>query len=227
MTADKNNRFCQNQNREYWSRCILCRLPVKWCICSLAPKLETKTKLTLLVHQMEWRKASNTGHMIRNAFASQRILIQGRPHVLLCDEDIYWNDHPAYILHPGRGGLTLDQIPVSEQEQGIHLIVPDGNWRQSSSMLKRIRPLGTARTVMLSTPAPERRRQRINTSPERMSTLEAIITAVHQLEGHSSGGSNEILNRLMGFYQMYADCMLMMRGKMRISETTLPFHANQ
>ena len=177
----------ESQKTEYWSRCTLCRLPSKWCICTYAPKLKTKTKITLLVHQIEWRKASNTGHMIRNAFVDQRILVQGRPHVQLSKEDIYWNDQPAYILYPGRGAKTIDQIPECDRMNGIHLIVPDGSWGQSSSMLKRMRPLHGSQTIMLSEPAPEHRRQRINTSPERMSTLEAIILAIHQLEGNFRG----------------------------------------
>jgi DTW domain-containing protein YfiP len=211
----------ETEKTVFWSRCILCRLPTKWCICSYAPKLKTKTKITLLVHQIEWRKASNTGHMIRNAFIDQRILVQGKPHVQLSKDDIYWNDQSAYILYPGRGAKTIDQIPESERMKGIHLIVPDGSWGQSSSMLKRMRPLQGTQTVMLSAAAPEHRRQRINISPERMSTLEAIILAIHQLEGDSSDGSTATLNSLMHFYQMYADCMLMMRGKLKVGETTL------
>ncbi len=214
----------ENVKTEYWSRCILCRLPAKWCICSLAPKIEAKTKITLLVHQIEWRKASNTGHMIRNAFTDYRILVQGRPHIQLSSEDIFWNNHPAYILYPGRGAITIDQIPDAERASGINLIVPDGSWGQSSSMLKRMRPLQSTKTVMLSDAAPQHRRQRVNTSPERMSTLEAIILAFHQLEGNSSEESNSRLNELMHFYQMYADCMLMMRGKMKVGETTLAFN---
>jgi DTW domain-containing protein YfiP len=160
--------------------------------------------------------------MIRNAFVEQRIIVQGKPHVQLQHEDIYWNDQPAYILYPGRGAKTIDQIPECDRMNGIHLIVPDGSWRQSSSMLKRIRPLQGTKTIMLSQAAPEHRRQRMNISPERMSTLEAIILAIHQLEGNPSEESTATLKRLMHFYQMYADCMLMMRGKLRISDSTLP-----
>jgi DTW domain-containing protein YfiP len=220
MTAPLNTLSTDLKKTEYWSRCIQCRLPSIWCICSFAPQHKTKTTITLLIHQTEWRKASNTGHMIRNAFTNQKILIQGRPHVQLTRDEIFWTNRPTYILYPGRGAATIDQIPKNDLEQGIHLIVPDGSWGQSSSMLKRIKPLHGTQTVMLGAVAPENRRQRINISPERMSTLEAIILAIHQLEGDSSERSAAMLSGLMRFYQMYADCMLMMRGKLKIGETT-------
>jgi DTW domain-containing protein YfiP len=200
--------------------CVLCRLPVRWCICCYAPKINIPSSLTLLVHSIEWRKSSNTGHLIRSVAPHWQVLIQGKPHHRLSDAEIFRTEKKPYILFPGHGARKVSEIPPEDRERGIHLIIPDGNWRQTSHMLKRIAPLHGIPTVMLSNAAPEHRRMRVNISPERMSTFEAVVLALAELD--QFGGDLHAPAQLLHFFRLYADRMLMLRGKLKAGDIEKP-----
>lgn len=227
MTTDPNNTaehkktFQDFSNDGNSSRCVACRLPTRWCICAFAPGLELNSRVTLLVHQIEWRKGSNTGQLIRGALKHRKVLVQARPQVKLGVDDIFWNDRPAYILFPGRSARPISTIPEMTRRAGIHLIVPDGSWRQTATMMKRMQPLKNVTPIMLNDIAPAQRRMRVNTSPERMSTFEAITLALHQIEGFENYDRWDV-DRMMLYYRMFADRMLMMRGKLKASQLDQP-----
>ena len=42
-------------------RCADCRMHRSLCICALLPRLETRTRVVLLLHQLEIVKPTNTG----------------------------------------------------------------------------------------------------------------------------------------------------------------------
>lgn len=203
--------------------CRLCRLPQRWCICAFAPAANLRSSLTLLVHSIEWRKTSNTGHLIRSITPDWRVLVHGRPHQRLTEKDFFWNEKKPYVLFPGRGARSITAIPESERRQGIHLIIPDGNWRQSSHMLKRIEPLSGVPAIMLDEAAPTHRRMRVNISPERMSTFEAVVLAMAELSQFE--GDLHATERLLHFFRLYADRMLMLRGRLRAADTEQPMEA--
>lgn len=216
-TTAENTAF---HKRDVPACCLLCRLPVRWCICAFAPKTSIRSSLTLLVHSIEWRKSSNTGHLIRSVAPDWQVLIQGRPHHRLSGAEIFRTVKKPYILFPGHGARKVSDIPADDRERGIHLIIPDGNWRQTSHMLKRIAPLHGIPTVMLSDAAPEHRRMRVNISPERMSTFEAVVLALAELD--QFGGDLHAPAQLLHFFRLYADRMLMLRGKLKASDIEKP-----
>lgn len=206
------------------SSCILCRLPVRWCICPHAPYTPLKADLTLLVHNMEWRKSSNTGHLIRSVFSDWRVVVQGKPHVRITNDELLWSKKTPYVLFPGKGARSISDIPERERAEGIHLIIPDGNWRQSSHMLKRITPLHGVPAIMLTDEAPANRRMRMNISPERMSTFEAVVLALNEAGQFPSDASkrDDVPSLLMHFFRMYADRMLMLRGLLKAKDIEQP-----
>src|SRR3569623_1129629 len=49
--------------RNNLDRCATCCMHETLCICALVPRLETRTRLELLVHYREERKPTNTGQL--------------------------------------------------------------------------------------------------------------------------------------------------------------------
>lgn len=84
-------------------------------------------------------------------------------------------------------------------------------------MIKRMQPLKHVTPLILNEVAPAQRRMRVNTSPERMSTFEAVTLALHQIEGAEHEDRKDC-DRMMLYYRMFADRMLMMRGKLKASQ---------
>src|ERR1700744_1516431 len=97
------------------------------CLCDLlpSPRLETRTRLVLIIHRYEDRKPTNTGRLAAEGLANSEGIVRGpaaqptqplpcrpgrQPLLLFPHEDA-----------PPLGELALDPRPVT-------LIVPDGNW---------------------------------------------------------------------------------------------------
>jgi DTW domain-containing protein YfiP len=115
------------------------------------------------------------------------------------------------VLFPGHGALPLTLELIETLPSPPALIVPDGNWRQASRMVKRLPLLADAVKVVL--PARDFKGSALRRNlPGRMSTFEAVAQALGVLEGESVAGP------LLDFYRRATDRMLFSRGKLRREE---------
>ena len=60
-------------------RCARCRLVLCHCLCDLIPRVETRTHVVLILHQMEERKTSNTGRLALRCLPNSTLVIRGAP----------------------------------------------------------------------------------------------------------------------------------------------------
>ena len=60
------------------SRCMRCRMHSSLCVCSLIPKLDTRTRLILVIHRAEDRKPTNTGRLAFEAMPNSEVIVRGR-----------------------------------------------------------------------------------------------------------------------------------------------------
>jgi DTW domain-containing protein YfiP len=58
-------------------RCPQCRLARPACLCALIPRLETRTRVVLVLHQLEDRKTSNTGRLAVRCLPNSEVVIRG------------------------------------------------------------------------------------------------------------------------------------------------------
>ena len=119
------------------------------------------------------------------------------------------------VLFPGHGARPLTPEFAASLPLPVALVVPDGNWRQASSMVKRLPLLAGATKVALpgrefSGPAPRR-----NRPGSRMSTFEAVTQALAILEGE------QVAAPLLEFYRRAVDRLLLVRGKIRLGDVFL------
>jgi DTW domain-containing protein YfiP len=116
------------------------------------------------------------------------------------------------VLFPGHGARPLTPELVASLPSPPALVVPDGNWRQASRMVKRLPLLAGAVKVALPDRAFAGRAVRRNQEGHHMVTYEAVAQALAVLEGEAVAGP------LFDFYRRATDRMLLVRGKLRLGD---------
>lgn len=164
-------------------RCTACRMHLSLCICALIPRLETRTRLLVVMHRAEARKSTNTGRLAAACLVRSSICVRGhedqRDPILPIEPDTQ-----PVLLYPADDAVPLDAMSTfGASTQPITLIVPDGNWRQAGKMRKRVPGLATLPCVRLPELAPSRYFLRTEAHTHALSTLEAVARAFGVLEG--------------------------------------------
>ena len=192
--------------------CPACRLPGWLCVCAHAPRVATRTSLLLLVHVRDRGRTSNTARLLTLAVRGATLVGHG--------ERTGPPDPAAHlpagatpiVLFPGRGARPLTPELVAALPSPPALVVPDGNWRQASGMVKRLPLLAAATKVALPAREFAGPALRRNREGHRMSTYEAVTQALAVLEGEAVAGP------LFDFYRRATDRLLLVRGKLRLGD---------
>ena len=190
------------------------------CICTLLPRLETRTRVVLVVHQLEANKPTNTGLLAARCLANSAVVYRGRPPA---GADAAGADAatPAFGDLPGVQHLMLYPHPSATpiaawrgSNDPIVLLVPDGTWRQAARTRARLAP--DPRTIpCVSLPASSSgRRLRTASAPQRMATLEAVARALGVLEG------SEIERALLRVYRIMTERTLWSNGRVATADVT-------
>lgn len=206
--------------------CTRCRFRSDMCVCeraaAIANKLDLPLRISIIMHAKENRKTSNTGHLIRLALRNAQLHLHGFPGTRLEGHDFESNAAQTLCLFPARGGQILSPEIASHylaSGKPLHLVVPDGNWGQTTRMLKRIPHLNQIPRIELPKLVHSTKRahlrQRRNLSPERLSTYEAIAATVGMFFGDAAEEA------LLELYDHAAGQMMAMRGKVQPAETNL------
>jgi DTW domain-containing protein len=162
------------------------------CVCALAPHLQIRTRLLLLLHDDEAKKPTNTGRLAALCCANSQVLVRGRRNepldlsflvgqnaVVLCP------DETATVARPVAGPLTL--------------IVPDGSWRQASKMPRREPMLRDLPRITLPPLSPRLPALRRETKDNGLPTFVAIAHALGLIEDPA------IERALLAFYDVVAE----------------------
>ena len=164
------------------------------------------------MHMGEWPRGSNTGHLVQLTLANAGIRLQGLQHQPVTGEDLLAAPGSLLALFPGCGAKTLTPEFVAELPKPCTLLVPDGNWGQTKSMMRRLPLLRAAMPVALPGPTLNVNRPRRNIFADRMSTFEAIAQAIGCLE------SPEAESDLLIFFTTFAAQFMKMRGRAAVPE---------
>jgi DTW domain-containing protein len=200
-------------------RCAACRLHASLCVCALLPRLETRTRVVLIVHQLEVKKTTNTGLVAARCLPGSAVIYRGRSPVDGIDGDLDWRSlvpagSRAAILYPHDGATPLDAFAAACAEAGQTpaLLVPDGTWRQAGRTRARLtKDRGEEIPCVALPPSrPTDRRLRLPDRPEQMATLEALALALGVLEGPRGPAIEEALTRL---YRVITERTLWTNGR--------------
>ena len=206
---------------EHVPRCERCALHQSLCVCGQLAVVENTCRVSLLIHIKEWAKTSNSGRLLNLSLSNSEIRIRGRKDHPMTTAGLELSDYRNVVLYPSASAKVLSKKWMSEDSRPVHLIVPDGNWRQAKSMLKREPLLKSLEHVRLPDGLPSRYRLRSHPDPERVSTFEAVARAMGVLE------SSKTQERLERNFDIAVERALWIRGRISAEDVTggIPEHS--
>jgi DTW domain-containing protein len=171
---------------------------VQGCVCALAPRLHTRTRLLVILHDDEAKKPTNTGRLAALCCDNSQVLVRGRRNEPLDlsflagqNAAVLCPDETATVAQPVAGPFTL--------------VVPDGSWRQASKMPRREPMLRDLPRITLPAMPPRMPRLRCETKDNGLSTFVAIAHALGLIEDPA------LERALLAFYDVVADRILRAR----------------
>jgi len=176
------------------ARCPRCRLHASLCLCVLLSRIETRTRVVLVIHRREERKPTNTGRLALECLANSQALIRGDESSPRASLTWDGSTQPLFLYpHP-------DAVPIARfaaSERAITLVVPDGTWRQAAKVRARVPGLSDVPRVSLEPGEPTAYRLRHETRDGGLATIEAIARALGILEGEHVRSALERVFRAM------------------------------
>lgn len=181
------------------------------CVCPLIPRIETLTRLYLVIHHTEIRKPTNTGHLGAACLVNSEVHVRGLEGTE--SKPLDWGDRTPLLLFPHPG-----EAEVLEAVDGpVALIVPDGNWRQASKVRARVPGMKNVRCVTLPPGPPSLYRLRTESHPEGLATVEAIARAIGILEGTRGSEARAAIEHV---FRAMVERTLWARGALAAEEVT-------
>ncbi len=197
-------------------RCTRCRIHRSLCFCALIPRLETTTRVVLVIHRAEDRKTTNTGRLATECLANSEILVRGHTARESEAVPIAAGTTPL-LLFPADDAVPLTELAPQLEQSGpaVTLIVPDGTWRQASKVRKRVPGLANIPCVTFAGGARSRYRLRWEAHDHGLATFEAIARALGILEGPEIARALELPFRAMVERTLWA------RGVLRAKDVSV------
>lgn len=193
-------------------RCPKCLMSRDLCICPLAPHLELKTRVGLIMHVSERGRTSNTGRLVPLALRNSFLAYRGSREGPTDAEGMIPEGYQGLVLYPSADSVELDEDLVKRIQKPVCLIVLDGSWSQAARMARREPSLRSLLRVKLAPGPRSSYRLRAQQDPTRVCTFEAVARAMGVLEGP------EVQETLEKFFRVMVDRMLWARGKLKASE---------
>jgi DTW domain-containing protein YfiP len=190
------------------------------CLCALVPRLQTRTRVVLVLHQLELRKPTNTGQLAARCLDNSATVIRGDREER---EDLTVAPSPALLaeLAPPATALFLfphrDAQPLERwRDHGgpLTLVVPDGTWRQAARVRRRVAGLGELACARLPPAAPTAYRLRQDRHRDRLSTIEAVARALGTLE------SPAVEESLLHIFRVMVERTLWSKGRLAAERVT-------
>ena len=123
-------------------RCELCRLAKQFCICELAPKVDSQAGFLLLMYDTEVLKPSNTGKLIADLIPDSFAFLWSRtevnPEIIALLEDPIWQ--PMIVFPKAYVGeereIFDNKITLMSGKRPLFIML-DGSWREAKKMFRR------------------------------------------------------------------------------------------
>jgi DTW domain-containing protein YfiP len=195
-----------SQRKKDQERCQNCLMRNELCICTLIPRLDTNTKIIVIISKREFKVPTNTGRLAGLALKNSTILLRGdldQPYDLTehlgpsGTNFVFYPDEYAQVVTPD----------IASAAKPLTLIFPDGNWRGAGKMCRRDQVMAGLPKLRLPAGAPSNYRVRKETKAEGLATIEAISRALGIIE------SPTIQMQLDALLKVMSDRTLKSRGR--------------
>jgi DTW domain-containing protein len=188
------------------------------CVCALIPRIETRTRVVVVIHFSEERKTTNTGRLAAECLVNSELVVRGHRESQSEPSEplsIPEGSTPV-LLYPAEDAVPLVDLAPKLDGCPITLIVPDGNWRQAFKVRNRVPGLRdvVCATLPASHQKPSVYRLRAEAHAHGLATIEAIARALGVLEGPEIEAALEFPFRAMVERTLWA------RGVLEDAEVT-------
>jgi len=165
-------------------RCYGCHRPVERCFCHLIPKIQNRTEVVILQHMRERFHPFNTARILRRSLLRSQLLVD---HIgpLASSFSRLQLSSDVGLLYPGQGGMLLEELSPAQRPK--QLIVLDGTWHHTKTLLREIPQLQRLPRVSLVPTEPSRYDLRREPHLDFVCTLEATVAALRCLEPDTEG----------------------------------------
>lgn len=163
------------------SRCWRCFKPELTCVCARTPRIENRTSIVIVQHPRERFHALGTARFAALGLARATIEVAHRGRL---------NERPASV---GKGAALLYPGPHARPLSALHergadsLVVLDGTWHHARTLYRDLPWLRALPCYDFTPAAPSRYRLRREPFAEAVSTIEAIVHALSELEPDTPG----------------------------------------
>jgi DTW domain-containing protein YfiP len=165
------------------------------CVCALIPRLETRTRLLLVIHRAEERKPTNTGVLAAECLVNSDVVVRGHVTHESKELTIPEGTQPVFLF-PHEDAVNI--VDFKKPTAPVTLIVPDGTWRQASKVRNRVPGLRGIPCVSLGLGEPSIYRLRAEAHAHGLATIEAIARALGVLEGpHVQQAMEEVFRSMV------------------------------
>jgi DTW domain-containing protein len=165
----------------FGGRCYGCFRPTDACFCDSIPTIDNRTEVLILQHRREQFHPFNTARIVQRALSNSQLLAD-RPDNLARRLQL---KPRAGLLYPGPRAKLISDLPPDQRPQ--QLVVVDGTWHQTKTMVRDIPALQSLPRYQLTPNVPSRYRIRRVPDAVSLSTVEATVAALRNLEPQTVG----------------------------------------
>ena len=166
--------------------CYQCHFHSGQCFCDDLINVPTNIRFTIIMHHREYHLTSNTGRLAKNTLPNCEIVLRGLEGQTINWDNIIKKDEDTFILYPSPNSIEAtptNLLNEGKKGQKIHILVPDGSWKQASKVYKRESALKNIQCIKL----PEKNYQShyfLRRAPKEnyLCTYEAMSKVVEELE---------------------------------------------
>lgn len=170
-------------------RCPTCLMAEFACYCDQRRPMQSNIEITLLYHYTEIHKPTNSGRLIADLFPEQTqayIWSRKAPEDELLRRLEQYSDS-SVILFPKTEKRTqtqqhLEQLPTTNKQNPLHIIILDATWRLASKMLHQSHWLNDIPTFAISDDTQRSFKVRHATHDNQFATAEVMAMLLSQAE---------------------------------------------
>ncbi len=164
-------------------RCPRCQINYRLCFCNLISKMESETRISIIMHAREAQLLNNTARLANHLLTNSEIKIRGEHEKILSLEDLLLPNYRHLYLFPDESAVEVNEEFVLKNPGPYQIILPDGSWRQAYKMKKREAVLSKIPSIKLASGGPPSAYHlRREPNFESVCTIEAIARVLGVLE---------------------------------------------
>ncbi|RFP18371.1 MULTISPECIES: tRNA-uridine aminocarboxypropyltransferase [unclassified Duganella] len=210
MTTSTDGAAAPSIPRSTRALCATCLRPQQTCICRWVAALPNQVEVLILQHPMEVNNAKGSARLLHLSLAASRLEV-GEAFAPERLQTLMSPARRSVLLYPDTAadkslGLAAAQpfdVDWLREPQLLRLVVLDGTWRKSRKMLYLNPALQALPRLPLRDTPPSHYLIRKAHLPDQLSTLEATVYALAQLE-NDINKFNPLIDAFDGFVAQQA-----------------------